>query len=356
MNRQRSIVLVFCLLTPLIALAEELPTIRSSTTTTLLDVRSELRAELTALADSADLPAWAAWTVPMLEGQHGLCCTRVVSGKARLEGCALESNDDFRVTVSEGLDRGVDRSGRLAVLLRLDAQGLDEVRGFSAGCPLDAGSLPVYVLRGVDAGQSVDYLSSLAADDSREIGEQAITALAFHAGEAAGRELRGLAGTSHPSKVRSRAVFWLGVARGSESFELLRRLAQGDPDPEVREEAVTALGITDAAGATPLLIDLAREGSSATVRSNALFWLSQKAGDQVARTIYDAVSDDPDVEVKEQAVFGLSQLPPDEGIPLLIEIARSNRNVELRKAALFWLGQSEDPRALELFEEILGGS
>jgi HEAT repeat protein len=64
--------------------------------------------------------------------------------------------------------------------------------------------------------------------------------------------------------------------------------------------------------------------------------------------------DDPETEVKVRAVFALSQLPHDQDIPLLIQQARTNRNAEVRKKAVFWLGQSGDPRALALFEQILG--
>ena len=60
-----------------------------------------------------------------------------------------------------------------------------------------------------------------------------------------------------------------------------------------------------------------------------------------------------DREVRKNAIFALSQRSNDEGVPALIRIARTNPDPELRKTALFWLGQSEDPRALDLFEEIL---
>ncbi len=40
-------------------------------------------------------------------------------------------------------------------------------------------------------------------------------------------------------------------------------------------------------------------------------------------------------------------------MPALIAVARTNRDSEIRKKALFWLGQSNDPRALDLFEELL---
>jgi HEAT repeat protein len=60
-----------------------------------------------------------------------------------------------------------------------------------------------------------------------------------------------------------------------------------------------------------------------------------------------------DREVRQKAIFALSQRSNDEGVPALIRIARNNPDPELRKTALFWLGQSEDPRAVDLFEEIL---
>jgi len=60
-----------------------------------------------------------------------------------------------------------------------------------------------------------------------------------------------------------------------------------------------------------------------------------------------------DREVRESAIFALSQRPRDEGVPALIRIVRTSRDPKLRKNALFWLGQSNDPRALDLIEELL---
>ena len=60
-----------------------------------------------------------------------------------------------------------------------------------------------------------------------------------------------------------------------------------------------------------------------------------------------------DREVRESAVFALSQRPREEGVPALISVARTNKDPEIRKKALFWLGQSDDPRAIDLFEELL---
>ena len=54
-------------------------------------------------------------------------------------------------------------------------------------------------------------------------------------------------------------------------------------------------------------------------------------------------------------MFAVSQLPRDQGVPLLVEVARTHRDPEIRRKALFWLGQSGDPRAIDVFEELLRG-
>ncbi len=62
---------------------------------------------------------------------------------------------------------------------------------------------------------------------------------------------------------------------------------------------------------------------------------------------------DADRDVRKTAVFALSQRPRAEGVPALIHVVRTNRDPQLVRQALFWLSQSDDPRAIELFEEIL---
>jgi HEAT repeat protein len=95
--------------------------------------------------------------------------------------------------------------------------------------------------------------------------------------------------------------------------------------------------------------DLPRES-----RTQSVFWLGQAAGDAATANLNSLVLDNSvDREVREQAVFALSQRPRDEGVPALIAVAKTNKDPEIRKKALFWLGQSGDPRALDLFEQLL---
>jgi HEAT repeat protein len=84
-----------------------------------------------------------------------------------------------------------------------------------------------------------------------------------------------------------------------------------------------------------------------------MFWLGQAASDVVAPDNYGKGRETEDSEVKKQAVFALSQHRSGESVSALIQVARNNRNPEVRRSALFWLGQSGDPRALDVFEQIL---
>ena len=113
--------------------------------------------------------------------------------------------------------------------------------------------------------------------------------------------------------------------------------------------------LADSVTIWPSLLQLARcLGVPMERRRSAVFWLGQAAGAAVDRS--------PRLHCRRPG--GPSEksgskrfLPCRSGfrgsVPALIRIARTNPDPELRKTALFWLGQSDDPRALDLFEEIL---
>ena len=61
-----------------------------------------------------------------------------------------------------------------------------------------------------------------------------------------------------------------------------------------------------------------------------------------------------DDEMREQAVFVLSQRRKTESVPELIDLAKNAKHPAARKAAIFWLGQSGDPRAVDVYAELLG--
>ena len=230
--------------------------------------------------------------------------------------CSLENRGaGSGRTASPGGPVLLEGSSYIAVLFRVSGRTVEKIRTYSLDCELDAGGLPLVWFNGVSTGESLSLLSSLDQ-------ESAVTAIALHAGDAAGALLEKYAAQGE-EKRRKNAIFWLLNTRAG--------------NPRVVNQ----------------IIQIARSDASANVRGHALFWLAQKAGGKAAGTITSAIRDDPDTKVKERAIFALSQLPKDRGIPLLIEQARTNKNPAVRKRAIFWLGQSKDPRALAFIEEIL---
>jgi len=146
----------------------------------------------------------------------------------------------------------------------------------------------------------------------------------------------------------------LGMVPAREAAEYLVSLAQTERG-SMGEKAILPSTLADSVDIWPSLIKIARNTNLPRgTRNQAVFWTGQAAGEAATANLKDIVVDNEvDRDIREKAVFALSQRPPDQGVPALISIARTNKDPEIRKKALFWLGQSNDPRAIDLFEELL---
>lgn len=146
----------------------------------------------------------------------------------------------------------------------------------------------------------------------------------------------------------------LGMVSAREAANYLVSIAQNDRG-SIGSKAIFPATIADSADIWPALMRIARNPDVPRgTRNQAVFWIGQAAGEKVTADLGDLVVDNSvDREIREQAVFALSQRPREQSVPALINVARTNRDPEIRKKALFWLGQSNDPRALDLFEELL---
>jgi hypothetical protein len=151
----------------------------------------------------------------------------------------------------------------------------------------------------------------------------------------------------------SERLVWLGTADEGQALESFRGLLGRESGRELRKDLVFALYLLNGQAAVEELIGMARSDPDNDVRKDAVFWLGQKASAAAVKALGDVIDSPEALEVKKQAVFALSQLPEDIGTPKLLDIARRNPHPRLRKEAIFWLGQSDDPRALDLFTEIL---
>ena len=297
-------------------------------------------------------PAWIYYEVPSVKANFHRCCYCNDEAQA----CVLEGNRGQSVFHTD--DNDGNGSGTLVVALRVSDGSVGKVNYFSGGCELDAGEVPVTNLGRIDSDESVTYLASFVSGseeegNTRPRNNRVVSAIAMHAGMAADEALERFVAAGQPRRLRKRAAFWLGEARGARGFRTLQKLVREDGDDRFRKDAVFAIHVSDEAESLDELIRLAREDRSTRVRKQALFWVAQRAGKRAAATLTDAIENDPDTRIKKQAVFGLSQLPPEEGLPLLMKIARTHKNPAVRKQAFFWLGQSGDPQVLAFFEEVL---
>jgi hypothetical protein len=146
----------------------------------------------------------------------------------------------------------------------------------------------------------------------------------------------------------------LGMVPAREAADYLLSVARTERG-SMGEKAIFPATLADSADIWPDLIKIARNVDvPRSTRNQSVFWLGQAAGDAATRGLSDIVVDNGvDRDVREHAVFALSQRPREQAVPALIAVAKTNKDPEIRKKALFWLGQSNDPRALDLFEELL---
>jgi len=146
----------------------------------------------------------------------------------------------------------------------------------------------------------------------------------------------------------------LGMVPAREAADYLLSIAQSEKG-SMGEKAIFPATIADSVEVWPSLLKMARNADlPRNTRTQSVFWLGQAAGDAATPNLNSIVLDNSvDREVREAAVFALSQRPREEGIPALIAVARTNKDLEIRKKAIFWLAQSHDPRAIDLFEELL---
>ncbi len=150
-------------------------------------------------------------------------------------------------------------------------------------------------------------------------------------------------------------VIDLGTVPASEAADYLLSLGETLNYEDVAENAIFPATLADSAVVWPRLLNLAKDRSRPRdARKSATFWLSQAAGDAAAEGLEEIVYDDVgDREVRESAIFALSQFDDDAGVPILMRIVRTHPDPDIKRKAIFWLGQSDDPRVVELFEELL---
>jgi hypothetical protein len=162
----------------------------------------------------------------------------------------------------------------LVVLARVQGGAIAELRPLAVDCDMDAGGMPLVWFDGVNADASVAWLSTLVTvqtDLTRRISENALVAIAQHAGSSASAALVRFAQTG-TTQLRGRALSWLAQRVANEALPAIDA-ALKDPELEVKKQAVNALSRFPNQEGIPKLIEVARSHANAEVRRQAMLRL-----------------------------------------------------------------------------------
>jgi hypothetical protein len=357
----------FALLAALLSVGLLAPAQRPDITNAKVQERSAaqgLQPALDSILSRQTGPLWVGYKIPVSAKERTICCWDAI-GDARnrgancCQGCRMDSDKSGNFSGTDSNCSPPEPVPYAFVFLRAESRQITKVRVFTADCPLDFASLPLYWLNDANPQQSIELLFTLVhtrgedGSNRNNLSRQAVMAIAMHDLPAADQAMEKLILPDQPISLREDVAFWLGVERGKAGLDVLRKYVKQDKDERFRERATFAISQSKAAEAVNDQIGMARSDDSPRVRGQALFWLAQIGGRREAEQITAAIENDPDTEVKKKAVFALSQVHNGQGVPLLIQVAKTNPNPAVRKQAFFWLGQSKDPRALDFLEEVL---
>ena len=165
----------------------------------------------------------------------------------------------------------------LVVLARVQRGEILELRPLAVDCDMDAGGMPLIWFEPVTAEASVAWLRTFVAtppDGTRRLEQQALTAIAQHAGPAAASALVAFA-RSGTTQIRGQAMSWLARRAADQALPAIDAALQKDPDTEVKKLAVNALTRFPNGEGIPKLMDVARTHPNAEVRRQAMRQLGE---------------------------------------------------------------------------------
>ncbi len=240
-----------------------------------------LQAAMQTILAAQSAPAWVAYAVPAVAGQHSMCC---YNSWQCYSGCSLEGRtSECALPPVATCPIQLEGPKQFYVFYRIDRNQVDRVRVFSPDCAVDAGGLALLWLNDVKPAESVAYLTSLARDPDRH-SDSTMVAIAMHAAPEAIATLTDMARNSSVAHQRSQALAWLArTASPTVSQPIIDEAIAKDPSTEVKRQAVFALSQIPHNDGVPRMIQLARTTQDANVRKQAMLWLGRAKDDRAYR-------------------------------------------------------------------------
>lgn len=315
------------------------------------------------LAASLLLALAAGGPLSALDGANGWYTWRVAAAADAPAWCCFDWHGETRVSDPCNLDRdgaygscetAAPPNGQVQIYAKLESGEPRELRVLSPACAVEAAG-GVSDLGAVEVAESFDWLRSQVGTDSR-VSDEALLAIAMHAGERPLRWLVDAANGGAEGEMREQAIFWLGQVRISEAADIIERLMFSAEPAGIRQHAAFVLAQSGAPQRIDALIRQGRRDPDGETRAQAWFWLAQTGASEGEQAILQAIATDRQHSVREEAVFALSQLPEDRVVDALLSVLRDERlHPDVREKALFWLAQSESDRGLAAIQQLLAG-
>jgi len=216
---------------------------------------------------------WHTWKVEAVDGDAIHCCTAWNQDRVIVRNCK-HGGGGVSTTCNDPMG-----SDTLLIYARVEAGTVTGIHTLSEHCPIET-ELEVHDLGPVDNADSVAWLSAYVSPAS-VLSEDAIAAIAAHAGPEANALLRDTARSDSNAESREQALFWMAVTEREQSEAEIKRAIEKDPSAEVREQAVFALSLLPDDRSTRGLISILEDNDhSRALREQALFWLAQSDSDQ----------------------------------------------------------------------------
>jgi HEAT repeat protein len=201
---------------------------------------------------------------------------------------------------------------------------------------------------------AADELMKIYSSDANfEVKRTALRSLAETKNPRGQARLLEIARTDPNPELRKTAIRVLSE-RGEAVVDDLLKLFDSEQATDVRRAVLQTLSEIKSPRVEDKLFEVAKSNDHVDVRRQAIRLL----GERVSKRSLDflsatAQSNDGNGEVQVQAVRAISERRSEESVPLLIKIARTHQNPMVRKQAIRSLGESGDPRAIEIFREVL---
>jgi len=299
----------------------------------------------------------------------------------------------LRNTTHRDLERENDvRIAALSALAQMDpGRALPVIRKVLGRRDDDSAALrtqAVFLLTRLDAPEAGEILIDTAKNDpSRRVRADALLGLSSVSDDASVDTIEEVVRTSGDLEIQQMAVVALHHSPHPRAVNLLRQFAADDTLPvETRAAAVRALaerrssedlvllqGLYDSSAAESLkdhlILAIGRYRTEASRR-----WLLERVRDErepasfremalgmmvddreiLTRDLVEVYDTVPNRGIRRTAIRVLSRKKDSTAIAKLLEIARDERDDELRLEAILALSHSDDPRAVEILENIIG--